>query len=75
MKKIQQLKSKLLGLGAVITMGAVSVSAHAAADYSTITAGVDWSSIGTAILALAAMIAGVYGVARGSKMLLNFIRS
>jgi hypothetical protein len=54
----------VLGLGQAFAVGT---------DYSTITAAVDWSTVITGILAIAALIAAVLVVKRGAKMLLGMI--
>jgi hypothetical protein len=52
------------------------VSAFAAGpDLSPITGAVDWATVITGILAVAALAAAVYVAIRGAKMLLGMIRS
>lgn len=60
-----------------VTALAVSSQSFAAGgwDYSTITTGVDFSSIGTGVLAVAAILAGVYAGIKGAKIVLGFLRS
>lgn len=73
---LNQLK-KYSGLAAV-SAGLMVVSAQSQAagwDYSTLTAGVDFSTIGTGVLAVAAMLAAVYAGIKGAKVVLGFLRS
>ena len=44
-------------------------------DYATLTAGVDYTSIGTGVLAVAAMLAAVYAGIKGARVILGFLRS
>lgn len=50
-------------------------TAHAAADYSSLTQGVDFGSAVTAVVAIAAAIAGVYVAIAGSRAVLRMIKS
>jgi len=55
---------------------AVSAQSQAAGwDYSTLTDGVDFSTIATGVLAVAAMLAAVYAGIKGAKVVLGFLRS
>lgn len=55
---------------------AVSAQSQAAGwDYSTLTNGVDFSTIATGVLAVAAMLAAVYAGIKGAKVVLGFLRS
>jgi len=76
MKLRTQLK-KYAGYGALAATGlAVSAQSHAAGwDYSTLTDGVDFSTIATGVLAVAAMLASVYAGIKGAKVVLGFLRS
>lgn len=71
----KQLKTKGAALIAV-PAAMLAVNAHAAdVDYSSIIDGIDFSSISTGILALAATLGGVYAVVKGAKIVLSFIRN
>ncbi len=73
---LKQLK-KYSGFAAV-SAGLMAVSAQSQAagwDYSTLTAGVDFSTIGTGVLAVAAMLAAVYAGIKGARVVLGFLRS
>lgn len=61
---------------ATVGVFALSVPAFAtpAGDYDAIVAAVDWSAVITGIGAIAALIAGVLIVRKGSRMLLSFIK-
>lgn len=61
-----------LAIAAAVSVPAVSFAAGP--DFTPITAGVDWGSVITGILAVAALAAGVYVAVRGAKMLLGMIR-
>lgn len=71
-----RMKKTAVALGAA-TVGvlAVSAPAHAAWDYSEITSGVDFGSIGTGVLAVAALLAAVYAGIKGARIVLGFLRS
>lgn len=68
---------KYSALAAVsVTALAVSSQSHAAGwDYSTLTDGIDFASIGTGVLAVAALLAAVYAGMKGAKVVLGFLRS
>lgn len=61
----------------VFFTSAISANAFAAAtpwDYSTLTSGVDFSTISVGVLAVAAILAGVYAGIKGAKIVLGFLR-
>lgn len=60
-----------------VTALAVSSQSFAADawDYSTITSGISFGSIMTGVLAVAALLAGVYAGIKGAKIVLGFLRS
>lgn len=58
------------------TLALMSGSVSAAGwDYSTLTDGVDFSTIAVGVLAVAAMLAAVYAGIKGAKVVLSFLRS
>lgn len=63
----------------VVAASTVAASANVFAagewDYTTITAGVDFSNAAVGILAVAAILAALYAGVRGAKLVLGFIRS
>lgn len=68
---------KLKSLFAVAVIAAATAAPQAFAvgpDYSTITAGVDWASAITGILAVAALLVGVYGAVKGARILIGMVR-
>ncbi len=73
------MKSKIKKYAAVIGTSAtalvVSAQSHAAWDYSTLTDGIDFSTIATGVLAVAAMLAAVYAGIKGARVVLGFLRS
>lgn len=71
MKKL----TKLFAVGSVLAVGSANVMAAGAYDFTTLTAAVDFTSVGTAIMAVAALVAGLYAMWRGVKMVLSAIRS
>lgn len=76
MKLMNQVKK--YGAIAVGSAGLVAVSSQSYAegwDYATLTAGVDYTSIGTGVLAVAAMLAAVYAGIKGARVILGFLRS
>lgn len=65
---------KLRNLGTALTISAfASVPAFAGGTYDPITTAVDWSQVTTGIVAIAALVAAVLVVKRGSGMLLRVI--
>lgn len=62
--------ASLVAAGALVTAPANAV----ATDYSTLTTAVDWSSAITAIMAVAAIIAGVFVTYRGISFVLRMIK-
>lgn len=60
-----------------VTALAVSSQSFAADawDYSAITSGISFGSIMTGVLAVAALLAGVYAGIKGAKIVLGFLRS
>jgi len=62
----------------VAAVSAFSVNAMAAGeafDYTVLTSAVDFGAVGTAILAVAAIVAGILALHRGVKMVLAAVRS
>ena len=68
---------KHVTLKLLATLVAVSFagSAFAVSAYDPITAAVDWSSVGTAVIDIAALVAAVLVTVRGVKFVLRAIRS
>lgn len=66
-------KHILRGLVAAGVLGSAGLANATGTDYSVITSAVDWSSVGAAILAIAALLAGVLVVKKGAKMVLSMI--
>lgn len=68
---------KIAAIAATSVTGlVVSTQSQAQAwDYSTITSGVDFGSIGTGVLAVAAILAAVYAGIKGARIVLGFLRS
>ena len=57
-----------------VAVAAAGSAAAAGPDFSGITSAVDWGSVVTGIIAVAALAAAVYVAVRGAKMLLGMIR-
>lgn len=53
----------------------LSTASHASWDYSTLTDGIDFGSIATGVLAVAALLAAVYAGIKGARVVLGFLRS
>lgn len=62
-----------LAFGVGFSIALLTGSAFAAGTYDAITTAVDWSQVTTGIVAIAALVAAVLVVSRGSKMLLRMI--
>lgn len=75
---MKNLKKLFVRGGSAVAVGAalvVSQSASAAGwDYSSLTSDVDFSTIATSVLAVAAL-ATVYAGIKGARMVLGFLRS
>lgn len=68
-------KNGVVALGSLMAAAGSGLAAAAGPDFSAITSSVDWSTIVTGILAVAALAAAVYVAVRGAKMLLGMIKS
>lgn len=72
--------NKSTALVALAVAATLPVAANAAVgdvsgwDYSTLTSGIDFSTIGTGVLAVAALLAAVYAGIKGAKIVLGFLR-
>lgn len=72
----KNLKSKIVAVTlAAVSMGGTQVALAVPPDYSTMTAGVDWSSAIVGALALGGLLLGLYGVIKGAKILIGMVRS
>lgn len=72
----KQIKKHAAIAATATTALAVSSQSYAQGwDYATLTAGVDYTSIGTGVLAVAAMLAAVYAGIKGARVILGFLRS
>lgn len=67
-------KFGIVSLSSLVAAAAAGSAAAAGPDFSPITGAVDWGSVVTGILAVAALAAAVYVAVRGAKMLLGMIR-
>lgn len=70
---------KLFAAAAVASTVVAAPSVFAAGeaggwDYSTLTSGVDFSTIAAGVLAVAGILAGVYAGIKGAKIVLGFLR-
>lgn len=76
---MKNLKKLFVRGGSAVAVGAalvVSQSASAAGwDYSGMTRDVDFSTIATGVLAVAALLAAVYAGIKGARVILGFLRS
>ncbi|HEJ2274984.1 TPA: hypothetical protein ACR6K7_003990 [Pseudomonas aeruginosa] len=76
---MKNLKKLFVRGGSAAAVGAalvVSQSASAAGwDYSGLTSGIDFSTIATGVLAVAALLASVYAGIKGARVVLGFLRS
>lgn len=68
-------KNCVVALGSLMAAAGSGLAAAAGPDFSAITSGVDWSTVVTGILAVAALASAVYVAVRGAKMLLGMIKS
>lgn len=72
----KQMKKYAAVAAVSVTALAVSGQSNAAGwDYSTLTDGVDFSTIAVGVLAVAAMLAAVYAGIKGARVVLGFLRS
>lgn len=76
---MKNLKKLFVRGGSAVAVGAalvVSQSASAAGwDYSSLTSDVDFSTIATGVLAVAALLAAVYAGIKGARVVLGFLRA
>lgn len=73
---INKMKKQLAIVATAGTALAVSAQSQAAGwDYSTLTSSIDFSSIATGVLAVAALLAAVYAGIKGARVVLGFLRS
>ncbi|MEW3788583.1 major capsid protein [Pseudomonas aeruginosa] len=74
---MQYLKQKLAMMFLVMAsvLGIVPASQAAGWDYSTLTSGIDFGTIATGVLAVAALLAAVYAGIKGARVVLGFLRS
>lgn len=73
MKLLKKMGAVAAVAGTTVLMTAQS---HAAGwDYSGITTGIDFGSIATGVLAVAALLAAVYAGIKGARIVLGFLRS
>lgn len=68
------LKHVSASLALAIPFAMATQSAHAAWDYSTLTSGIDFGTIATGVLAVAALLAVVYAGIKGARVVLGFLR-
>lgn len=73
-KQMKKLGAAALAVPATAVLVASPVYAEGW-NYSGITTGVDFSSIGTGVLAVAALLAAVYAGIKGARIVLGFLRS
>jgi hypothetical protein len=64
----------LVALVVALTVPSASIAQSTGADYSTLTSAVDWSSAITALMAVAAVIAGVLVVRKGIRFVLGALK-
>lgn len=60
--------------GSALVLAAGSAMA-AGPDYASLTTGLDWSTAITGILAIGALLIGVYAAIKGAKMIIGMVRS
>lgn len=71
------LKSKLAHLGAVVSGVVLAPAAFAQAtppDFTTLTSAIDLSTVTTAVMAVGAVMVGVYVAIKGAKIVLQMVR-
>lgn len=73
---MQQIKRISRDLALAVPFIAAASASHAAGwDYASLTDAVDFTTIGTAVLAVAALLAVVYAGIKGARIVLGFLRS
>lgn len=70
MKKLLALRNR----ATVAALALASSGAAMASPYAPITTAVDWDDVTTGVIAVAALVAAVLVVIRGSRMLLSIVR-
>lgn len=72
---MQKLKHVSRSLALAIPFSIAAAGAHAAGwDYSDLTSSIDFASIATGVLAVAALLAVVYAGIKGARIVLGFLR-
>lgn len=65
---------KKIALALPVALLSTPLLAEPAGTYDDLVAAVDWSDVGTAIVAIAALVAAVKVIMAGSRMVLRMIR-
>lgn len=74
---LKRLKSA--GIRAVVAVGGIAAAPFALAqttppDFSTLTSSIDFSTVITGVMAVAAVMVGVYVAIKGAKIVLQMVR-
>lgn len=63
------------GSSALMLVAGSAQAAEGGWDYASLTSGIDFSGIGTGVLAVAGLLAAVYAGIKGARIILGFLRS
>lgn len=74
MSNTNKLQNTAAKIGTAATLGLASIAAHAQTDYSELTGSVDWSDVGTSLLAVGAAVIGITVVFKGIKLVVRMVR-
>ena len=73
-KKVSNKALAVVAFTSVVSANPFAAEGAVARDYTQLTSGIDFSQIGTGVLAVAALLAAVYAGIKGAKIVLAFLR-
>lgn len=71
---MENLKNRAAKIGTALIAATASPLALAQTDYSSLTTAVDWSDVGTSLIAVGAAIIGIFVVMKGVKLVTRMVK-
>ena len=71
---VKKYGARISAAAAAVAAPLVATTAQAVTDYSSITDAVDWTDVGTALLAVGAAIVGITVVMKGIKLVTRSVK-
>jgi|TARA_R110002124_G_scaffold178164_1_gene346052 hypothetical protein len=71
---MENLKNRAAKIGTAVIAATASPLALAQTDYSSLTTAVDWSDVGTSLIAVGAAIIGIFVVMKGVKLVTRMVK-